>query len=79
MLASCYRRAIELGEEVACTSIAFPAISCGVYRYPAEQAVEIAVGTVIDMLPQAPNLLRVVFACFSSDIFELYRAQLARV
>ncbi|OJA23954.1 O-acetyl-ADP-ribose deacetylase [Burkholderia ubonensis] len=78
MLASCYRRAIELAEEVACTSIAFPAISCGVYRYPAAQAVDIAVDTVVDMLPQAPNLARVVFACFSPDIYELYRARLAR-
>ncbi|AOJ63889.1 RNase III inhibitor [Burkholderia ubonensis] len=78
MLASCYRRVIELAEEVACTSIAFPAISCGVYRYPAAQAVEIAVDTVVDMLPQAPNLARVVFACFSPDIYELYRLRLAR-
>ncbi|KVW43755.1 RNase III inhibitor [Burkholderia ubonensis] len=78
MLASCYRRAIELAEEVACTSIAFPAISCGAYRYPAAQAVDIAVDTVVDMLPQAPNLARVVFACFSPDIYELYRARLAR-
>ncbi|KVR09715.1 RNase III inhibitor [Burkholderia ubonensis] len=78
MLASCYRRAIELAEEVTCTSIAFPAISCGVYRYPAAQAVDIAVDTVVDMLPQAPNLARVVFACFSPDIYELYRLRLAR-
>ncbi|WP_176300283.1 O-acetyl-ADP-ribose deacetylase [Burkholderia vietnamiensis] len=78
LLASCYRRAIELAEEVAATSIAFPAISCGVYRYPAEDAVDIAVGTVIDMLPQAPNLARVVFACFAPDIYDLYRAHLAR-
>ena len=71
-------RAIELAEEVAATSIAFPAISCGIYRYPAEEAVEIAVGTVAEMLPQAPNLARVVFACFSPDIYDLYRARLAR-
>ncbi|MGU7781376.1 O-acetyl-ADP-ribose deacetylase [Burkholderia sp. PU8-34] len=79
MLASCYRRAIELGEEVACTSIAFPAISCGIYRYPAEQAVDIAVGTVIEMLPQAPNLARVIFACFAPDMLALYQARLERV
>ncbi|WP_321806817.1 O-acetyl-ADP-ribose deacetylase [Burkholderia sp. BCC1993] len=79
LLAACYRRAIELAEEVAATSIAFPAISCGVYRYPAEEAVDIAVGTVAEMLPQAPNLTRVVFACFSSDIYDLYRARLARI
>ncbi|WP_175951456.1 O-acetyl-ADP-ribose deacetylase [Burkholderia sp. BCC0405] len=78
LLASCYRRAIELAEEVAAASIAFPAISCGIYRYPAEEAVEIAVGTVAEMLPQAPNLALVVFACFSPDIYDLYRARLAR-
>ncbi|RQS66262.1 O-acetyl-ADP-ribose deacetylase [Burkholderia sp. Bp8963] len=79
LLASCYRRAIELAEEVACASIAFPAISCGIYRYPAEQAVDIAIGAVVEMLPQAPNLTQVIFACFSPDMLELYRARLARV
>jgi O-acetyl-ADP-ribose deacetylase (regulator of RNase III) len=79
LLASCYRRAIELAETQRCASLAFPAISCGIYRYPAEQAVEVAVGTVVDMLPQAPHLAAVVFACFSSDMFALYRATLARV
>ncbi|KVC38838.1 O-acetyl-ADP-ribose deacetylase [Burkholderia pseudomultivorans] len=78
LLASCYRRALELAEEVAATSIAFPAISCGIYRYPADEAVDIAVGTVIETLPQAPSLARVVFACFSPDIHARYRARLAR-
>ncbi|MEB2486734.1 O-acetyl-ADP-ribose deacetylase [Burkholderia multivorans] len=78
LLASCYRRAIELADEVGATSIAFPAISCGIYRYPADRAVDIAVGTVVEMLPQAPGITRVIFACFSSDIYDLYRARLAR-
>ncbi|WP_179401167.1 O-acetyl-ADP-ribose deacetylase [Burkholderia guangdongensis] len=79
LLASCYRRAIELAEAQRCASLAFPAISCGIYRYPAEQAVDVALGTVVGMLPQAPHLARVVFACFSSDMLALYRAALARV
>ncbi|HGL4256418.1 O-acetyl-ADP-ribose deacetylase [Burkholderia dolosa] len=79
LLASCYRRAIELADEVGATSIAFPAISCGIYRYPADRAVDIAVGTVIETLPQAPGIARVIFACFSSDIQDLYRARLARI
>ncbi|MBR8044345.1 O-acetyl-ADP-ribose deacetylase [Burkholderia multivorans] len=78
LLASCYRRAIELADEAGATSIAFPAISCGIYRYPADRAVDIAVGTVVEMLPQAPGITRVIFACFSSDIYDLYRARLAR-
>ncbi|MBR8459357.1 O-acetyl-ADP-ribose deacetylase [Burkholderia dolosa] len=79
LLASCYRRAIELADEIGATSIAFPAISCGIYRYPADRAVDIAVGTVIETLPQAPGIARVIFACFSSDIHDLYRARLARI
>lgn len=78
LLASCYRRAIELADEAGATSIAFPAISCGIYRYPADRAVDIAVGTVVEMLPQAPGITRVIFACFSPDICDLYRARLAR-
>ncbi len=78
LLASCYRRAIELADEAGATSIAFPAISCGIYRYPADRAVDIAVGTVVEMLPQAPGITRVIFACFSPDIYDLYRARLAR-
>ncbi|PRE93306.1 O-acetyl-ADP-ribose deacetylase [Burkholderia multivorans] len=78
LLASCYRRAIELAGEAGATSIAFPAISCGIYRYPADRAVDIAVGTVVEMLPQAPGITRVIFACFSPDIYDLYRARLAR-
>ncbi|HDR9474274.1 O-acetyl-ADP-ribose deacetylase [Burkholderia multivorans] len=78
LLASCYRRAIELADEAGATSIAFPAISCGIYRYPADRAVDIAVGTVVEMLPQAPGITRVIFACFSPDIYALYRARLAR-
>ncbi|MCO8593111.1 O-acetyl-ADP-ribose deacetylase [Burkholderia multivorans] len=78
LLASCYRRAIELADEAGATSIAFPAISCGIYRYPADRAVDIAVGTVVEMLPQAPGITRVIFACFSHDIYDLYRARLAR-
>ncbi|MCO8579975.1 O-acetyl-ADP-ribose deacetylase [Burkholderia multivorans] len=78
LLASCYRRAIELADEAGATSVAFPAISCGIYRYPADRAVDIAVGTVVEMLPQAPGITRVIFACFSADIYDLYRARLAR-
>src|SRR5215467_4238376 len=63
LLAACYRRSLELAAQIDATSIAFPAISCGVYRFPPDDAVRIAVGTVSETLAQAPHLDRVVFAC----------------
>ncbi|TKC89567.1 O-acetyl-ADP-ribose deacetylase [Trinickia terrae] len=77
-LASCYRRSLELARDARCGSIAFPAISCGVYRFPAEEAVRIAVGTVIETLPSVASIERVVFACFGADMLALYEAELAR-
>jgi O-acetyl-ADP-ribose deacetylase (regulator of RNase III) len=75
LLASCYRRSLQLAQEALCTSVAFPAISCGVYRFPAEQAVRIAVQTVIDALPSAAPVDRIVFACFDKPMLQLYEAQ----
>src|SRR5712691_6118725 len=67
LLASCYRSALELCQEHGLASVAFPAISTGVYRFPADRAAGIAVSTVADVLTEAPdmNMTRVVFCCFS--------------
>lgn len=64
-LASCYRRSLQLAAEKG-TSIAFPAISTGIYGFPPERAAPIAVATVRETLARAP-LARVVFCCFSQD------------
>ena len=77
LLASCYRRAIELCRSHDLASIAFPAISTGVYRFPAERAAGIAVSTVADALTGAPDVTRVVFCCFSRDSALLHDAGLA--
>ncbi|WP_255503935.1 O-acetyl-ADP-ribose deacetylase [Caballeronia sp. EK] len=77
LLASCYRRSLELAQEAGCTSIAFPAISCGIYHFPPEQAAQIAVRTVIETLPSTPTVQHVIFACFQDDMLALYRAELA--
>ena len=66
-LASCYARAIELCHAHGLGSIAFPAISTGVYRFPAERAAPIAVSATVNALAAAPGLTRVVFCCFSDD------------
>lgn len=76
LLASCYRRAIELVAERALASIAFPAISCGAYGYPLDEAAAIAVREVRAGLPAAPALARVVFACFDERALATYRAAL---
>ncbi|RDV00170.1 O-acetyl-ADP-ribose deacetylase [Trinickia dinghuensis] len=78
LLASCYRRSLELAREAGCASVAFPAISCGIYRFPAEQAVRIAIGTVVDVLPSVSGMSRIVFACFGESMLRLYEAELRR-
>src|SRR3954452_20850694 len=72
-LASCYRRALELCQAHGLTSVAFPAISTGVYGFPADRAASIAVNTVIDALKAAPAVTRVIFCCFSEDSARLHR------
>ncbi len=72
LLASCYRNSLALAAEYAVKSIAFPAISCGVYGYPAGQAVRIAVDTVLAALPQY-QFEQVIFVCFNETLLELYR------
>jgi O-acetyl-ADP-ribose deacetylase len=76
LLARCYRRSLELAEQAGCESIAFPAISCGIYHFPVEQAVPIAVRTVIATLPATPTVQHVIFACFQDDLLARYQAEL---
>jgi O-acetyl-ADP-ribose deacetylase (regulator of RNase III) len=75
-LASCYRRAIELCQDHGLTSIAFPAISTGVYRFPADRAARIAVTTTIKALAAAPTTDSVIFCCFSDESASLHRQAL---
>ena len=68
LLASCYRTALTLAAERRCGSIAYPAISTGIYRFPADRAARIAVGTVASEIAAAPRgMSRVVFCCFSEE------------
>lgn len=66
LLASCYRTALDLAAQHRLTSIGFPAISTGIYRFPPQRAARIAVGTVAADIAAAPRgIARVVFCCFS--------------
>ena len=66
LLAACYRTALTLASDLSLRSIAFPAISTGVYGFPAHRAARIAVGTVAEELAVAPRgIAQVIFCCFS--------------
>ena len=67
LLASCYRSALALAAEHRLASIAFPAISTGIYAFPADRAARIAVGAVMAGLSEGGELRHVVFCCFGGD------------
>jgi O-acetyl-ADP-ribose deacetylase len=77
LLASCYRRAIELCRANNLGSLAFPAISTGVYRFPADRAATIAVATTANALKSTPSVNHVIFCCFSRDSATLHEQALA--
>lgn len=78
LLASCYRRALEIALENNLRSIAFPSISTGVYGYPFEAAASIAVATVNEFVDAEPSSLdKVIFCCFSARDLEVYSRLLA--
>ena len=77
LLASCYRASLALALRHEVKSIAFPAISCGVYGYPLADAVQIAVHECAAFLDSDPTLERIVFACFDATALAAYRAALA--
>ncbi|WP_147652553.1 O-acetyl-ADP-ribose deacetylase [Vulcaniibacterium gelatinicum] len=77
LLASCYRACLALAETHGLRSIAFPAISCGIYGYPPDQAVPLAVATVREWLATHALPERVVFCCFDAAMAARYRRALA--
>jgi len=73
LLASCYRRSIELAAQHAIRTLAFPAISTGAFGFPADLAAKIAIETTRTCTVRHPSLEQVVFCCFSSRDLQLYR------
>ena len=78
LLASCYRASLALAAAHGAAKIAFPAISCGVYGYPLEQAVRIAVQECALFAAAEARVERIVFACFGAQMLSVYRAELER-
>jgi O-acetyl-ADP-ribose deacetylase (regulator of RNase III) len=79
LLASCYRRSLELANERGAKTIAFPAISCGVYGYPLDRAARIAVGEVCRFLEGESSIERVLLVCFGSAVRSAYQTALNNV
>ncbi|MDR0736288.1 MAG: O-acetyl-ADP-ribose deacetylase [Zoogloeaceae bacterium] len=77
LLAACYRNCLELANAAQLATLAFPCISTGVYRYPPDEAVGIAVTTVRAMLERLPELREVIFCCFLPEDLRRYERLLA--
>lgn len=77
LLAKCYRNSLALATKHSIKTIAFPAISCGIYGYPIDQAVRIAVRETAAYLEQNSVPEKVIFACFGREIYETYLKELA--
>jgi O-acetyl-ADP-ribose deacetylase len=75
LLASCYRTVFSLARENGIRSLAFPAISCGIYRFPLDRAVKIAVTETAAELISSDAIEKVIFACFGDEIYEAYRRE----
>jgi O-acetyl-ADP-ribose deacetylase (regulator of RNase III) len=78
LLESCYRNSLALVRQHGLKSVAFPAISTGVYRFPLPRATAIAVQSVADVLRTMPDT-SVIFCCFNDEALTLYRAELAKL
>jgi O-acetyl-ADP-ribose deacetylase (regulator of RNase III) len=78
LLAGCYRSSLELAARHGVRTLAFPAVSCGVYGYPVEEATEIAVRETLAFLHDHELPERVLFACFGDEVCSAYQRALAR-
>jgi len=79
LLASCHRRALEVAAELGCRTVAFPAISTGVYRFPVERAARVALRTIVEQLEQRPEIEQVRFVLFSDEHRRTFERELARL
>lgn len=76
LLSSCYRNSLLVAQSLNVKTIAFPAISCGVYGYPIKEAAKIAVATVKKFTASSKQFREVIFACFDKEVAECYSALL---
>jgi O-acetyl-ADP-ribose deacetylase (regulator of RNase III) len=79
LLSSCYLNSLKLAVKNDIASIAFPAISCGIYGYPVKEACKIAIDTTCNFLKQNSSLKKIVFILFSVDNYNVYTEYLKRL
>ena len=79
LLGSCYRESLKLAVAHGIASIAFPAISCGIYGYPIPAAARIAVTETTAFLRTDPTMARVTFACFGAEVLHAFQAALREI
>ena len=79
LLASCYANSLKLAMENDLRSVAFPAISCGVYGYPLERAAAVALSSVVDTLKKGASIDRVAFALFGAEALACCQATAAEL
>jgi O-acetyl-ADP-ribose deacetylase len=73
LLASCHRRSLEVASELGARTVAFPAISTGVYRFPVDRAARVALSATAEALPAHPEIEQVTFVLFSDDHLAAFR------
>lgn len=76
LLKSCYINSLQLAVDSNCRSVAFPNISTGVYGFPKDRAAKIAVTSVVEFLMTTSSIEKVIFCCFGSENYDLYKALL---
>jgi len=79
LLAECYRNALQLAEQHRIDSVAFPAISTGVFGYPVAEAAEVAFKTIIKMIPELKYIKRIRFVLYSDRDLEIHEETLSRI
>lgn len=76
LLASCYRKSLEIAEQLNLQSIAFPNISTGVYGYPKAEAAKVAIKTILEYAQTESSLKQILFVCFDDENYQLYKKEL---
>ncbi len=79
LLASCYRCSFQLAVKRGIKTIAFPAISCGIYGYPIKDASQVAITETINFLRDNISIEKVLFICFSEEIYQAYKKIMAQI
>jgi O-acetyl-ADP-ribose deacetylase len=79
LLANCYKNSLRLADENKIKTLAFPAISTGIYGFPKERAVKIALKETLNFLKSNSSIEKVIFVCYDSENFNIYKSELENI